>query len=499
MPAPASNRRALVLLVVLLIVAVAAMIGTTAVAMTLTQRSELASAQRRTQARLLALTGLTSVMAQLERQRDAMLKGEIPDLTTEATVYTDSGGDGVQRRGLWRIIKRKTPDGKELPCEPEAGKLDVNFATPAMLNSAGLSEAGAAAAVAARGKRRLLSLAELRALPEFNSAASAANPSRFTVFSADAAAPSSALRPADQPQRLRIDHAWSEDFEKEATAALGPDLTAKLKDMIGPAKGILTDADLVTGAHTRQLTPKQIATLVDTCATGGDDAGIRLGRVDLNLAPIEVLAAIPGFTAESAAKVVQKRSTLPVDQARSTAWPLTEGIIAVEDFAKAADWLTTRCLQWRVVIEAGVLITESTGSGTTASAEQDDTLRNRVVIEAVIDLAAEKVRVAELVDITRVDAARSAERATTEAAAAKPDPKPKPAPDALKPPSEGLKPPSEGLKPPSEGLKPPSEGLKPPSEGLKAPSDRPADPAAPPPEPARPPQPKRVGRWTTGG
>ena len=103
--------------------------------------------------------------------------------------------------------------------------------------------------------------------------------------------------------------------------------------------------------------------------TGRSEEFVR-GRIDINLAPASVLACVPGIDREAANRIVSARSSIDADRRRSVVWIADEEILTAAQFEQAVDWLTTRSMQWRVRIEAGVqridefdLADRQTGSG----------------------------------------------------------------------------------------------------------------------------------------
>jgi hypothetical protein len=121
------------------------------------------------------------------------------------------------------------------------------------------------------------------------------------------------------------------------------------------------------------------------------------GLVDLNLASAEVLAAIPGISSEAAAQIVDARVRLSPDARQSALWPLAEKLLEASDMTLAIDYLTTRSCQWRVIVEGGFVRADDRSGWQDLAA---DALEDRVVLEAVIDIASERPRVAYLREIT---------------------------------------------------------------------------------------------------
>lgn len=148
----------------------------------------------------------------------------------------------------------------------------------------------------------------------------------------------------------------------------------------------------------------------------GDDLYSR-GRVDINRAPREVLAAVPGLDSAAAEAIVSRRGGLSAEALSDPTWPSREGIITPEQLEQAADWITTRSLQWRVRIEAAVLDAleaeeEARGDRVVARARKP---MGVVTLEVVVDAAADRVRVAYLRDVSLEDAIARMERSQREA------------------------------------------------------------------------------------
>ncbi|MGQ0626942.1 MAG: hypothetical protein ACT4PL_02440 [Phycisphaerales bacterium] len=473
----ASAPPAFVLAVVLLVVAIAAMVATTAAILSTIPRTDAAAGQRRMQSRLLALAGVETISAALARQRVDLLAGlPLAPVPNNGTLFEEEMGQGVTRRGVWRVRAEIDGQGREMPLRAEATGLDLNHATGPMLASAGLSESAVAKVLALRASRRIGSWAEIA--PH----AGGADGSRFTVFAADAAEPNSVGAGAGAASRtpedrVRLDRAWSDELEGELDEAVGDALLAHLREVIGKTAGLASDSDLVKALLARGVKPVDIGLVLARCSTRADGLGIRLGRVDVNHAPVEVVAAIPGFTPESAAAAVTRRAALPAEQGASPGWLLTEGVLDAEAFALAVDWISTRTLQFAVTIEAGVLVDDR------ARLEGESPLRDGITLRVVVDLAGREPRLSEVRDVTRAGAAPIIEPAS--ATGAPPDP-------ANEEPAESA----------PVGLPPPKRAgslldLEIPSRVTETP--RQPTPKAPPKPPAPSRSPGRIGRWTTGG
>lgn len=131
------------------------------------------------------------------------------------------------------------------------------------------------------------------------------------------------------------------------------------------------------------------------------------GRVDINRAPREVLAAVPGIEAAAAESIVSRREGMSADALTDPTWPAREGILTPEQLEQAADWITTRSLQWRVRIEAAVLDVKDGGAEDRAGESVEGEARRPmgvVTLEVIVDAAADRVRVAYLRDVSLEDA-----------------------------------------------------------------------------------------------
>jgi hypothetical protein len=155
-------------------------------------------------------------------------------------------------------------------------------------------------------------------------------------------------------------------------------------------------ADIVAAAISANVEPKDWAPIVDALTASADP--YLIGLVDLNHAPAEVLSAVPGISVEAAGRIVNARDSVDAAARRTPVWPVIEGILQPQEYVKAADHLTIRSLQWRVRVEAGTASASDQDHG-----EQSAVLADRVVLEAVIDVASERPRIAYLRDVTLED------------------------------------------------------------------------------------------------
>lgn len=419
-----ANRRATILFAVLIVVTIASLIGTTAMYLGEAGVSSQGVSVRRMQSRALVWSGVQAAMAELAEQRDKLLDGHPPVLTGQWDLYADDNGTrGVIR--LAAIGPTAVEDGRAGTAVSETAKLDLNSATAEMLAKIdGIDPSLAKAIVAARDQRRFSSVEDLLRIKGITAevlhggdrdtstgAASSGTPGAaaladlLTVFSFDPNI-QAGLGPngSDHRGNLRINLAtpWSDRLAGAIDERFGEGTAAAVKGLINGGAKFKTLSDVATAARTAGLKPADWAPALDVF-TVSDDPYL-LGRVDLNLAPAAVLAAIPGISKAAADQIVQARDKVELDARRSVAWPASEGILSAEDFAKAVDFLTTRSLQWRVRVEAGLVRREESQSG-----GRDDraALGEKVILEAVIDVSSERPRLTYVRDVTLLDAARA--------------------------------------------------------------------------------------------
>ncbi|MCD6303546.1 MAG: general secretion pathway protein GspK [Planctomycetes bacterium] len=90
---------------------------------------------------------------------------------------------------------------------------------------------------------------------------------------------------------------------------------------------------------------RQLPDVMDRLTTR---AGVFLGPVNVNTAPAEVLAALPGFDEELAERIVGARETVDPAAMETVAWLYTENIVSADTFKRIAPALTARSWQFHV-------------------------------------------------------------------------------------------------------------------------------------------------------
>jgi DNA uptake protein ComE-like DNA-binding protein len=404
------SRRGTILLSVLIVVVIASLVGASAMYSASAQSATATLTLRRAQLRAIAWSGVQAAMAELAAQREAMLDGETPELTAAWELFADSSG-----RGVVRLLP--VASGDEV-LRSEAACLNVNTASAEMLHAAGVPEAAAKQVADAAKTSPFESVESILALPDMAFKADDASPamkerdggepapdlaSLLTVWSFDPNVQHGVSDSSSRHRgnlRINLDLGWSDRLEKAIEDRFGEGSGAILKRLMDEGATFKSMADVVSALERLQVEPRSWAEILDALTITNDP--YLPGKVDLLRAPAEVLACLPGIDLAAAQKIVERRASLEGPLKHSVTWPLLEGILTREQFRQAIDCLTTRSYQWKIRIEAGVVpAIESGGSAETARP------RDRLVLEAVIDVASERPRVAYLRDVTMEAAAES--------------------------------------------------------------------------------------------
>ena len=507
------NRRATVLLGVLVVVVLASIIGATILRQSNAHQDLAAASLGALQSRALAWSGVLAVQSQLAAQREAILSGTPAEVS--AGWRTEVHG-GV---GMVRLVRWDGADGLPGPILiAEAGRLDVNAATAEMLAKLpGVNETLAGSILSKRGGgfECVEALAGVSGVSEadlFGAAAdreasggpdAAEGPGLLAMLTTFAFDPNIQAGigegNAQYAGRSRIDLGlkWSQELEAAFKERFGDDVTKVAAEIFKNREPLKKDSELVALLQEKGVPPEEWGVMLDIFTTNNDL--YRLSRVDLSTAPAVVLAAIPGIDLAAAERIVQMRDSLAADLKLDIAWPLKEGVLTKEQFLLAVDWLGTRCTQFRVRVEAGIAAAEAAEAGGEEGGEEIR-LSRPVVLEAVIDVAGPVARIAYLRDVTHLKRARAIVReaesareaqsgeenvAATAGDAELVDTQPAPPGIASRRPVRAEKEKNE------EAGDMDSEGAK--DQGADAQGQD-----APPQEPARaPPSDRRLGRWIT--
>jgi len=131
------------------------------------------------------------------------------------------------------------------------------------------------------------------------------------------------------------------------------------------------------------LAAGDLAVLLDR--TTADTKRRLVGLVNLNTARAEVLAAMPGLDASRARQIVDVRSGLSAETKSTIAWLYEQGVLEPDVFKEVAPHLAARSYQFSV---------RCVGFGVPC--------RRYRVLEAVVDLAGSRPRLAYVRDVTRL-------------------------------------------------------------------------------------------------
>lgn len=391
------NRRAVVILVVLVVVAVAALSGASALVLGGASLASGSADAWRLQARALAWSGVQAALAELADQRRDLLVGKPPSLTETWDLYTAANG----RRAVVRLVPvDASPDRDGRADAPEllaseAARLNLNTATAEMIAAVTQCDASVASAiVAARPFASVEDVLRLPGIPpDFLDAGDIPGRSRLTVFSADPNV-QAGVDSGDESvgrQRINLNTPWSDRLGRDLDARFGGGAGEAVKQLMGSGKQFRTTSELIATMRSEVALPVEAwAIPLDCLATSPDPYAP--GRIDLLTASADVLAAVPGISPEAAAQIVRTRDGLSDELRRTPTWPATQGILDADSMQSALDHVVSRSLQWRVRIEAGL-----------APAEGDGPLERAMVLEAVLDVASERPRVAYLREIGVLD------------------------------------------------------------------------------------------------
>lgn len=477
------SRPGAVLIAVLVVVVLSVLFGASIVWSANAEIDATRHANRATQSRALAWSGVQAAMAELAAQRDDILRAGRPRLSPELDAFSKSGG--VVR--LVEITAGAT-------AVPEASKLNVNVADRSAVEAI-VGPALAEAIMSAVAAQPLGSIGEIvepstssgagaaaapsaAPSPPASTAAAAPEPpadplSLLTTISFDPSVQSGAGTDGDArtaQARYRLSD-WNPETQRAVIAALGAEASASLKKAVDAGEKAATRAELVALAQRAGLPSSTWGGVLDLFTTWPEDFAI--GLIDVNTAPAKVLSTIPGIDPQTAERILQGRERLTVEARRHTAWLVSEGILSAEQYLACVDRLTSRCMQWRVRVEAGF---ERAGDGS-ASAGDAAELSDVTILEAVIDISGPTPRVAYLRDATFLGAARALLSAGPIAA-----PEPVTEPETEEVPERA--PPEPPLALPEAAPEPAFSGEEPPPVDSEVGEPAGGDP--------------RLGRWTTG-
>lgn len=363
----------------------------------------------RSRSRALAWSGVRAVMAQLEEQRDLLLAGAEPVIEVPAQVFVDESG----RAGVVRL--EELSPGR--PWASEAGKLNVNVADAAMLAKLpGMSAELAQRIVEARGANGFASVEDLARVEGMTpdllygeddevGTPAAALVDLVTVSSFDprvqaglAGAPAGVLRVRPQGE-------WTERLQASILDRVGQSSAGAVRQLYLRGGSLRKTSEVVNTLRTTGTSPAEWGKVLDLFTAIDDEYAP--GLVDINAAPAAVLSCVPGLE-EAAQQIASQREGLDEATRSDPAWIVVRGLVTPEQFEAAADWITTRSVQYRVRVVAGFQRErEGRGDEFGVFIEAPRELEYPVVFEAVVDAASRRVRVASLRDVTGLADARA--------------------------------------------------------------------------------------------
>ena len=395
-----AGRRAAVLLAVMLVITIAALVGSSVIYIADAQRGSTSNSLNQSQLRAIAWSGVQAVMAELGSQRETLLLGESPRLTGEWTLIEGS---------LVGTVRLAPTAFNGETAASEAARLDLNLATAPMLAKLpGLNADLAANIVSGRmfgSTEELTGVAGLPASALFDAEAdrsgeSLATPGLLTLTTVFTFDPN--LAP-DGATKVNLSAGWSDEVKSELAGRF-PDAAPELEALFGKGGSFAQEADLIAALRRAQVPAARWDELL-AFVTTSDEEYVR-GRVDINAATVEVLGAIPGIDRPAAEKIVNGRSRMSVEDRRKVTWPLTQGLLSPEQFQQSAGWVTTRSLQWRVRVEGRLAPAREAEKtlGSTLRSDSESADLPGIVWEAVIDVSEPRPRVAYLRDVTHLPA-----------------------------------------------------------------------------------------------
>jgi DNA uptake protein ComE-like DNA-binding protein len=449
-PRSRPRRRGFIIVAVLICVGIGALVAASVLAnaRVITQRARLI--EDSVEARLAITAAQHACQQLLLEQRDRLLQGEPPELPDRIVLFERDG---------YRAVARLLPVRGEL-VRPTAARLDVNAAPDDQiraLEAAGVEAAAIEAILAARAKRQILALDELidnnaitpetlyGDLDEFIESltgAAAAVPDRaepmnapgertlaelLAVYSADPNV-QIALDPnrpdAFGRNRVNLNRPFSDEMAEAIRNEFDENVVNVVRGLI-VGQGIrFTDDGVIIRTFVQfGVDPADWAGILDAICTSPDP--YLRSRIDLNAAPAEVIAALPGLSDDIAQRIVAQREALTADEKRSPTWVAAQSLVEPTEYVAIAGYVTSRSLQFELLVETGYEPIEPTGQGALfagggagvgGSGPDESPLRARRVTELTIDLAAPRPRLATIRDVTHMSMAVGLWRAAREAA-----------------------------------------------------------------------------------
>ncbi len=375
------NRRGAVIFVVLIaVVAMAA--GLSALLSGVRgQSNAVRSIVTRHESRLAARSAAYAIAAELHRSREEAHLGQIPELPDNEDVLRYEDKQSWQ----WTIV---SADGHSV--EPFAARLDLNHAEDAVLEAFFQSnEIDSEHALSHRPIRSLgMARHAIAEAPE--------NPvdQLVTISSLDPQLRSGAGGQSGFVGTPRM----GVGAGGEPSSSLSPEGVALYESISSGDWQPAGLGEILTQLPLRSIPEEEWDILLDSFDM--NDGRPSYGLVDLSHASANVLSALPGIDEEVAESLVDHRESLSDDDLSGLSWPVREGLMEIDDYTKAINFLTSRSLQYgvRFAVERDEEISESD------QLTSDDLFEDITAAqyEMVVDLSGEQPRIGYLRDVTNL-------------------------------------------------------------------------------------------------
>ncbi len=433
--------RGIAVLVVLVVLAIGALAGTVALLAARSAGEATSVSAGRIQSRLTMRSGVLVLEQLALEQRNDVLGGAEFEVDDPIELFTEGN-----RAGMFRLDARMT----ETPVSLDA-LLDVNTATAEMLsNLPGMDETLGDAMAAALPVRSLRELLEVEGVTvellygeydETGRLVSQGVPlaSLLTVGSVDPGVTAGVGETPAGRGRVGLDRFTYSSFEPELAELVGEAAAGEcVQFLMGQSSVPALPGPLASAALKGGVEPSAVGLWLDALA--GEKA-TRAGCVDINRAPVEVLAVIPGFGPEVAQQIVDARQSLGAEETASILWPLEQGIVDEEGMLAAVDRITTRSVRWVLRAEAGVATVRERSAGIDSledaqraragmAGDDTDKLADRVAMDYLVDFSGERPVVVPLGEVSIAGELAAVARVLADAREAEGDFEPMPAPRA---------------------------------------------------------------------